>query len=421
MPYRQDRAMNTVLGWTVFTFAFPWLVFVASLAAPDFQWSFFGLGGSGTGGHFWLATLLVVFAALVFYLGWRGARRAFQSLVLAWHLALFALMVYGVWTLGDDMTFQAAAFGLRIPLSWIGPLVFGSIAVVTVLWVARDLRTPAPVLPTPSWRDLDRRALLLAILLAPVVLIALRLGPVDGALAKIGFLAAIVQWVAIAEAMGISLPSRAELRRQRALKEAVRAQLQALQARTHPHFLFNTLNTVAGLIEEDPRRAEELVTRLAQLYRHVLGRSERERVTLGEELQAVSDYLEIEAVRFGERLRWRLELDEGSKEVDVLPFVLQPLVENAVLHGVGSRPEGGEVRVRVESRRDRLLLSVEDDGPGPGGSQHCDGSGTALAGLEERLALAYGPSARLDWRRGSLGGFRVTVSLPLDARGVESA
>ena len=206
-----------------------------------------------------------------------------------------------------------------------------------------------------------------------------------------------------------------QLRELRARHEALSAQMQALQARIQPHFLFNSLNTVASLIEEDPKRAEAVVEKLADLFRYTLAASQRSFVPLGDEIDAVASFLELEALRFGERLKAALHADPQAAGVPVPPLLLQPLVENAVLHGIAPRREGGRLEVSVARRAGRLLLCVEDDGPGPGGSPR-RGSGTALADLRQRLALLYGDAASLDVGRGSLGGFRVEIALPDGAR-----
>ncbi len=204
----------------------------------------------------------------------------------------------------------------------------------------------------------------------------------------------------------------AELREVRARHEALAAQIQALHARLEPHFLFNCLNTVASLIEDDPRRAEQAVERLADLLRHTLAASRRRFVPLREELEAVVGFLELETLRHGERLRFGLHVEPGTDQALVPPLVLQPLVENAVLHGIAHRREGGQLDVRVARVGDRLTLEVEDDGPGPAGSPHARGSGTALRDLSERLRILYGGAAALDHGKGALGGYRVRVSFP---------
>ena len=204
-----------------------------------------------------------------------------------------------------------------------------------------------------------------------------------------------------------------ELRAERAQREALRAQLEALQARTNPHFLYNSLNTVASLIEDDPGRAERVLERLASLFRYALEGSSKSQVPLADELAAIRGYLEIETLRFGERLVSRLDVEPGLESVPVPPLVLQPLVENAVLHGVASRLGGGTVTVRAERENGSLVLCVEDDGPGPGGSTH-QGSRTSLTDLQSRLSLVYGDAARLEAGRATdSGGYRVRLVIPL--------
>jgi two-component system sensor histidine kinase AlgZ len=205
-----------------------------------------------------------------------------------------------------------------------------------------------------------------------------------------------------------------ELRELRARHEALGAQLQALQSRLQPHFLFNALNALASLIPEDAERAEAMVEKLSDLFRYTLGASQRLHVPLREELAAVRGFLELETLRYGERLKAAVHVDPGAGDAPVPPLVLQPAVENAVVHGIAPRPEGGRLEVHVERRGGTLLLRVEDDGPGPGASRQ-RGSGTALADLRQRLALLYGERASLEIGRAPIGGFRVEISLPVDA------
>lgn len=208
---------------------------------------------------------------------------------------------------------------------------------------------------------------------------------------------------------------RDELRAQEARREALRAQLRALQARTNPHFLFNSLNTAAGLIEEDPEAAERVLEKLSGLFRYTLRGTEVRWVPLREEVAAVESYLEVESVRLGERLRTELSIAPETEAILIPPLVVQPLVENAVLHAVGPRPAGGRIRLAAERRDSRLLLRVEDDGDGLGSSPH-RGSGTSLAELEERLELVYGGSAELTTAASELGGLEVRLTLPLEEK-----
>ena len=207
---------------------------------------------------------------------------------------------------------------------------------------------------------------------------------------------------------------RVELRAQQVHRQALAAQLAALQARVNPHFLFNSLNTVAGLIEEDPDAAERMLLKLSGLFRYSLEGSKTTWVRLAQELSAVRDYLEVETMRLGERLRSEIEAEAGVESLLVPPLTLQPLVENAVLHAVAPRKAGGWIKVRARRNHTSLELSVRDDGPGLGHSPH-RGSGTSLSDLEERLRMAYAGEAKLERVSDPSGGFCVRLTLPLRA------
>ncbi len=196
-----------------------------------------------------------------------------------------------------------------------------------------------------------------------------------------------------------------------ALEQKLRARLAALQAQVNPHFLFNTLNAIASLIPKDPARAEETVERLASVLQYSITSTSKGRVTLGEELAAVRDYLEIEQARFGERLRSKIDVDDAIEADAIPPMLLQPLVENAVLHGLSSRDEGGAVTVQGRIEEDAMILKVSDDGVGPGGSKR-RGNKTGLANLRERLALTYGAAAQLSVGPRPGGGFECEIRVP---------
>jgi LytS/YehU family sensor histidine kinase len=200
-----------------------------------------------------------------------------------------------------------------------------------------------------------------------------------------------------------------ELREQRAQQELLRAQIESLQARVNPHFLFNALNTVASLVEEEPERAVEAIERLSALLRHSLEGAREGRVALRRELEAVRGYLALEGLRFGERLRHAVEVQAGLESALVPPFVLQPLVENAVKHGIASRREGGSVRVTIDGDDERLRLVVEDDGPG---RSQAPGTRSGNDMLRQRLALIYGSAASFEAGPGPAGGYRVELSIP---------
>lgn len=194
------------------------------------------------------------------------------------------------------------------------------------------------------------------------------------------------------------------------------ARLATLRAQLQPHFLFNALHTVGMLSVTEPREATRVVTRLSELLRRTIDLPDNHLSRLDEELDFVDRYLEIERARFTDRLRVELDAPDEVLDARVPSLVLQPLVENAVRHGVGSRTEGGTIRVtgRIQPANGseaRLVLEVNDDGPGFRGNwEHSTGVG--LRNLRERLERLYGSKARLDLPRvGESGPARVTLPL----------
>jgi LytS/YehU family sensor histidine kinase len=210
------------------------------------------------------------------------------------------------------------------------------------------------------------------------------------------------------EATQLQLRTR-QLEEERARKLALAAQLASLESRLRPHLLFNTLNSISALIREDPGRAERMIERLAALLRFSLDSSERNTVPLGDEAKIVRDYLEIERVRFGERLRFKLEIPDELLQLEVPPFCLQTLVENSVKYAVSVKRAGAEIRVKAEAHQSSAKLTVSDDGPGFGAEAISSGHG--LDTLQARLATLYGERAALDIRRAE-HGTEVIVSLP---------
>jgi two-component system sensor histidine kinase AlgZ len=170
------------------------------------------------------------------------------------------------------------------------------------------------------------------------------------------------------------------------------AQLASLESRVDPHFLFNTLNSIAALIRENPAAAERVVEQLASLMRSSLDRRAA-LVTLDDELALVKSYLEIERVRFGDRLRFHIEPASGSGRALVPRLSLQTLVENGVKYAVSPSREGAAVDVRATTQNGRLRVAVEDDGPGFDASRWPEGHGLHL--LKERLSMTFGDRASL--------------------------
>ncbi len=187
------------------------------------------------------------------------------------------------------------------------------------------------------------------------------------------------------------------------------ARLAALTARIRPHFFFNSLNAVLGVIRDDPRRAEMALEELGELFR-VLMRDNRELVPLSEEIALARKYLDIEKLRLGERFQVRWEIDDCPSETLALPLLLQPLLENAVYHGIEPALEPGEIRVHISATRGGVHIEI--DNPLLVAKEHRSGNHMALDNLRERLMLFYDLEARLECGE-KKGRYCVCVDLPL--------
>jgi two-component system LytT family sensor kinase len=189
------------------------------------------------------------------------------------------------------------------------------------------------------------------------------------------------------------------------------ARLQALRSQIDPHFLFNTLNAVSALVERDPRGVRRMIARLSELLRHSLDGAAEPVTTLRQELEFADRYLEIMRIRFQGSLEVETRVDDGVLDALVPSLVLQPLVENAVKHGVGR--QRGVGRIEIEARREdgRVVLCVRDNGPGleAGGPAH---EGVGVRNTRERLAQLYGDAAGFALRPAEGGGVVAEVSLP---------
>ena len=186
------------------------------------------------------------------------------------------------------------------------------------------------------------------------------------------------------------------------------ARLQALQARIRPHFLFNSLNAVLALIRRDPKRAERTLEDLADLFRTLMA-DQRQFVRLADELALLERYAEIEQLRLGDRLRISWELDAAPSDALLPPMVLQPLLENAIYHGVEPGTGIGEVLVRIERRAERVHAAIENPYLEAGNQR--SGNRMALENIRERLALFFDAEARLETRMAS-GRYRVEIEIP---------
>ena len=255
-------------------------------------------------------------------------------------------------------------------------------------WIARAYPNRLFALPTPSW------GLRLLVWLSPPVTVGV----------------ALKVWNAL----------RLELKLEEQKRLLLEARLDALQRQINPHFLFNTLNSIASLVRIKPELAREMTVKLANILRALL-REHDSHVPLSQELKFTDDYLDIEVVRFGaEKLRVEKDIDPNTLDVLVPSILLQPLIENSIKHGLEPRIDGGTVTVRSRLQGNRVLIEVADDGVGIQGRQASKlsrtGAGVGMKNVRERLEVLYGRDARFtvvsNPGRGTLVSIEIPAKLP---------
>ncbi|MGD1030840.1 MAG: histidine kinase [Opitutaceae bacterium] len=232
-----------------------------------------------------------------------------------------------------------------------------------------------------------------------------------------------VYWMLVAGAHALAHQRRSLERERRALHAEAglaEARLSTLQAQLNPHFLFNTLNTIAHFVYTDPAAAEETISSLSELLRSALNAQQRREVALGEEIAFVKRYCEIQKARFGDRLEMRYEIAPDTLGAPVPALLLLPLVENAIIHGVARGPEPGAVFIRARRRAERLVIEVADTGGGSGPANPKAGprldfrEGVGLANTRARLAALYGERQAFGLERAPEGGVLARVEIPMN-------
>jgi two-component system LytT family sensor kinase len=201
-------------------------------------------------------------------------------------------------------------------------------------------------------------------------------------------------------------------------KQLAQAQLRALKMQVHPHFLFNTLHSISALLHGDVEAADRMVARLGDFLRLTLDHSEDQEVTLEQELEFLRCYLDIELTRFQDRLTVNLEIEPSTLTAQAPNLILQPIVENAIRHGIASRIEPGRIDIISERQGDRLRIQVRDDGPGFSSNPHGSGfrEGIGLSNTRARLARLYGGDHLVQLSNGVEGGAIVTLEIPFRAK-----
>ncbi len=311
--------------------------------------------------------------------------------------------------------------------------------VLRILLIVNGASLLLAVVRTPTWEAVPDDFMVQAVLVQPVLLLALVvLYGLSPALGRLPYPSGVASVFAVAAASGalvhllaggvggtgaspdlvrflvVSVAVTAVLLgyfdlRGRALSPALtEARLQALQARIRPHFLFNSINAVLSLIRSDPKRAEAALEDMAELFRVAMSDS-RKLSPLAREVELCRQYLELEALRLGERLRVEWHTEKMPAEALVPPMILQPLVENAVYHGIEPGSAPGTVTINIYKYRDEVHLAIKN--PFHEGGREQAGNKIALANIRERLSLHFDAEARLDTHV-SGGAYQVRITLP---------
>ncbi len=302
---------------------------------------------------------------------------------------LWALLTPFIFRLSRDYSIERSNWAARVP-------VHAGVAVIISLAADMIENLNIRYIASPPWGD--------------------RLGfdPVE-ALLELNFLNDLLIYLAVlAAGFARDYFLRYEERRAHAARlqaQLTSARLDALRMQIHPHFFFNTLHAISSLVERDPRGVRRMIARLSDLLRYTLDEKAEQEVPLRQELQFLDDYLDIQRIRFPDKLK--VETDVSAEALDALvpSLIMQPLVENAVKHGISRRQGGGRLLLRGYRSESLLHLRVEDDGPGLTGSA-AQGGGVGLRNVESRLRELYGDAATFEMRAADAGGLVAAITLP---------
>jgi two-component system, LytTR family, sensor histidine kinase AlgZ len=336
-----------------------------------------------------LAAILIYLLAVPGRLGWSDA-----TVLVVPLCAIYLFVCLSAWYSCKSTPLQRS----KSQRLWMTHLLAAGI--ISLLWVGTARLLVAGLSEFAAFRRLDER-------------FASQIPVIFGA----GFLLYLLSVASHYVILAMEESSQAQARVLETSILARDAELKALKAQVNPHFLFNSLNSISALTSVNPEKAREMCILLAEFLRMTLGLGEKASVPLSEELTLLHRYLAIEKVRFGARLRMEEEIAEESKAVHMPPLLLQPLIENAVTHGIAHLPEGGVVRLSSVGQNGRVALSVENsfDAEATAGSR----GGLGLRNVRERLEARYGKEASMRVSAEN-GKFLVELSFPADAEEVRN-
>lgn len=340
-----------------------------------------------------------------------------------WLLHLGGWLGYGVLSYLSALAHGKPGYYIKVTI----PLVIAGIVLTWMLrWIMRAAwrLPPAAFVAVTIWPILGISALMGMVYVAALgwgYCLDCRPDDVFGYLAYIGsFVWVILAWAALY--FGIKKHEEGKVDADRALRAtaiAHEAQLKMLRYQLNPHFLFNTLNAISTLIlDEQGDIANRMVTRLSAFLRHSLDNDPMQQVTVAQELDAIRLYLDIEQLRFEDRLKVVVQIEPPAEGALLPSLLLQPLIENAIKYAVAPRVEGGRIDIHARVDRGQLLLTLSDDGPGCDELQGAaaSGHGVGLANTRERLRVLYGEQQSVHIESPAGGGCRIVLQLPFSTR-----
>jgi sensor histidine kinase YesM len=335
---------------------------------------------------FW--TLLGLFFASAFYISGAKAglevtwKQAVSSALGDWYV--FALLSIPVSSLARRFAFEAGKWGRSLALHIVASILF-SLVYMLIRGGVGSWQFGAPFVD--AFKPL---------------------------LVKTWHFNLLIYWVIVAVSQAFDYYRKyreRELHASKLEKHLVQAKLQALQMQLNPHFLFNTLHSISSLMHKDIEAADRMIMRLSDLLRAALDSADTQEVSLRKELELLQLYLGIEQIRFGDRLSVKMEVAPETLEAQVPNFILQPLVENAIRHGIEPRARPGCIELHARRQADALALAVCDNGKGIPDSKPAR-EGVGLSNTRARLRELYGEAHRFELRSAPEGGLRVEMTIP---------